>query len=184
MVGVLPQISRRPDFILRHATPDDVPALNALGREIFKHTFGHLYPAQDLRDYLRGAYDDAWMQAELRKKDAFVMLAEAEGAPIGFVKAGRCGLPVFHEEGAFEVHRLYIHPIRQGQGVGSALLREAMAWCRGKEAQAVYIGVWENNVGAQRLYSRFGVVPVGEYPFPVGSQIDREIIMKTKKNGL
>jgi hypothetical protein len=41
----------------------------------------------------------------------------------------------------------------------------------------VYVGVWSGNVGAQRLYERFGFRKIGEYDFRVGDQLDREFIL-------
>jgi RimJ/RimL family protein N-acetyltransferase len=40
------------------------------------------------------------------------------------------------------------------------------------------VGVWSENVGAQRLYARYGFEKIGEYDFPVGAQLDREFILK------
>jgi hypothetical protein len=41
---------------VRRARPDDAEALAALGRETFIETFGHLYSAADLRDFLAEAH--------------------------------------------------------------------------------------------------------------------------------
>ena len=42
--------------MIRRATPDDAATLCALAERTFVETFGHLYPPQDLADYLAGAY--------------------------------------------------------------------------------------------------------------------------------
>ncbi len=41
---------------------------------------------------------------------------------------------------------------------------------------SLWIGVYSENHGAQRLYARQGFVKVGEYEFEVGAQRDREFI--------
>ena len=42
----------------------------------------------------------------------------------------------------------------------------------------VWIGVWSENYGAQRLYRRFGFDKAGEYEFVVGETRDREFIFR------
>ena len=44
------------DARLRRATLDDAQALSTLAARTFTETFGHLYPPQDLADFLADAY--------------------------------------------------------------------------------------------------------------------------------
>jgi RimJ/RimL family protein N-acetyltransferase len=54
----------------------------------------------------------------------------------------------------------------------------ALAWLAAEGLAPLYVGVWSGNVGAQRLYGRFGFAKVGEYEYPVGRQRDREFILR------
>jgi ribosomal protein S18 acetylase RimI-like enzyme len=47
-----------------------------------------------------------------------------------------------------------------------------------KPGRRLWIGVWSENYGAQRLYGRHGFTKVGEYEFPVGEVRDREFILR------
>ena len=42
----------------------------------------------------------------------------------------------------------------------------------------LWIGVWSENLGAQKLYGRHGFVKAGEYEFHVGKTRDREFILR------
>ena len=44
--------------------------------------------------------------------------------------------------------------------------------------RTLWIGVWSENYGAQRLYARHGFEIVGEYSFMVGDHADRELITR------
>jgi ribosomal protein S18 acetylase RimI-like enzyme len=44
----------------------------------------------------------------------------------------------------------------------------------------LWIGVWSENLGAQRFYARRGFQKVGEYGFHVGRTIDREFILRRR----
>jgi ribosomal protein S18 acetylase RimI-like enzyme len=62
--------------------------------------------------------------------------------------------------------------------MGSRLLETALDWLISERRAPLYVGVWSENYGAQRLYERHGFSKIGEYGFPVGKTIDREFILK------
>lgn len=82
------------------------------------------------------------------------------------------------ESNAGQIKRIYVHPDHQGKKLGSRLMEIMMAWLREQGFGPLYIGVWSESYGAQRLYARYGFEKVSEYVFPVGDQLDREFIFK------
>ena len=52
------------------------------------------------------------------------------------------------------------------------------AWLEKDGPRTLWIGVWSENLGAQRFYARYGFHKVGEYEFPVGETRDREFILR------
>jgi ribosomal protein S18 acetylase RimI-like enzyme len=40
------------------------------------------------------------------------------------------------------------------------------------------VGVWSQNLGAQRFYRRYGFDKAGEYGFSVGKTVDHEFILR------
>jgi ribosomal protein S18 acetylase RimI-like enzyme len=59
-----------------------------------------------------------------------------------------------------------------------------MAWLERDGPRDLWIGVWSENVGAQRFYGRHGFVRVGDYGFQVGSVTDHEFILRRAAQGL
>jgi GNAT superfamily N-acetyltransferase len=164
---------------IRHATLDDAEALAALGRDTFVETFGHLYPPQDLSDYVATAYDVGRIRADLAHPDKATWLMESGGAPVGYALAGPCDLP--HDDVSSEdreLKRLYILASHRGGGAGSRLLAKVFAWMDQPEPRTQWIGVWSGNDRAQKLYARHGFTKVGEYIFPVGRVRDQEFILR------
>ena len=97
----------------------------------------------------------------------------------GYVYAGPCGLP--HEDvqpGDLELKRLYLRRTLQNGGWGAKLFAEAEAWMQRNGPAAIWIGVWSENLGAQRFYARHGYEKVGEYLYPVGETRDLEFILR------
>ena len=164
---------------IRRATPADAEALSRIGAETFSETFGHLYPPQDLAAFLETAYAVETSRRDLADPDKAVWLVEAGGAVVGHALAGPCDLP--HDEVTTtcgELKRLYILKAFQGGGTGSRLLAETLAWLERDGSRRLWIGVWSENFGAQRLYGRLGFEKVGEYHFIVGETRDREFILR------
>ncbi len=164
---------------IRRATPADAEALSRIGAETFSETFGHLYPPQDLATFLETAYAVETSRRDLADPDKAVWLVEAGGAVVGHALAGPCDLP--HDEVTTtcgELKRLYILKAFQGGGTGSRLLAETLAWLERDGPRRLWIGVWSENFGAQRLYGRLGFEKVGEYHFIVGETRDREFILR------
>jgi ribosomal protein S18 acetylase RimI-like enzyme len=165
--------------ILRRATEADAQRLAAIGVATFTETFGHLYPPQDLADFLAEAHDLDRLRADLADPRKAVWLAEVAGEAIGYALAGPCDLP--HPEvspGDGELKRIYLLGRAQGGGLGGRLFDTALAWLQGDGPRSVWIGVWSKNLGAQRFYGRRGFLKVGEYGFRVGGTVDREFILR------
>jgi len=76
---------------------------------------------------------------------------------------------------------LYLRASVQRDGLGTRLLVMALEWLAAQGHSPLYVGVWSGNLGAQRLYARYGFEKIGEYDFPVGSHLDREFIFRQRK---
>jgi ribosomal protein S18 acetylase RimI-like enzyme len=168
-----------PNAVIRRATPADAQALSAIAKATFAETFGHLYPPQDLADFLADAYGQARTRADLADPAKASWLVEADGVAVGYALAGPCNLP--HGEvtvGCGELKRIYFLKSYQGGGLGARLFAETMAWLEEAGPRPIWIGVWSENYGAQRFYARHGFEKVGEYAFQVGGTVDKEFILR------
>lgn len=170
----------QPDsFSIRRATPDDAGVVSRLASRSFVETFGHLYPEEDLRAFLAESYAVERQRTILAHPDYAVWLLESDGEAIGHAAAGPCGLP--HPQvdpGDGELKRLYVLQGWQNHGCGARLFQGALDWLQRDGPRTLWIGVWSENLGAQRFYARHGFEHVGEYEFPVGRVRDREFILR------
>jgi len=171
------------DGVIRRADIADAETLSALSAATFSATFAHLYPPADLAAFLEESYALERSRAQLADPRIGTWLMEAQGEAgaeaVGYAMAGPCGLP--HPEvtaGCGELKRIYILPAWQGGGRGSRLLATALTWLEAETTGALWIGVWSQNLGAQRLYGRMGFAKVGEYAFKVGRTRDHEFILR------
>ena len=184
--------------MLRRATPEDAEALSALASTCFIQTFGQLYSSEDLDRFIHEAYSPEVLRVELADPAHptwlfFLEESEAgatvpgsadahtasEGKLIGYATVCPAHLPhpdVKPTDG--EVQRLYLLREYQGGGRGSMMLRHAIDYLLADGPRPLWIGVFSENLGAQRLYGRHGFKLVGEYKFMVGDHADREFIMR------
>lgn len=167
-------------YTIRRATIDDADTVSSLGARTFSETFAHLYPPEDLETFLAYAYGLERTRNDLAHPDKVTWLMEdADGEAVGYALAGPCDLPhdeVLPEDG--ELKRIYVLKSHQGGGRGSALLKTALDWLEAAGPRRLWIGVWSENYGAQKLYGRLGFEKVGEYFFPVGETNDLEFILR------
>ena len=165
-------------MILRPALPADAPALAALGRDSFIAKFGAMYRPEDLAAFLAEQHAPQIVAAQLADPAYRVMLAERDGALVGYCKLGlSCGWPE-HARGshAIELKQLYTAPGATGGGIGSALMDWALAEARALGADEIQLSVWSGNTDAQRFYHRYGFARVADTHFWVGEQRDDEFL--------
>jgi GNAT superfamily N-acetyltransferase len=159
------------------ATAADAAEVTRLAHDTFTETFGHLYPPEDLAGFLAKLTPQVF-ESFIRDPAQRIWLARENGGAVGFAHAGLCSLP--HPDvtpACGELKRLYVRKGRQRGGLGSTLLTAALTWLDAP-GRRLWIGVWSENHGAQRLYGRRGFHKVGEYDFPVGGTRDREFILR------
>jgi ribosomal protein S18 acetylase RimI-like enzyme len=171
-----------PTATIRRATSADAPVLAEIGAATFIEAFGHLYAKEDLAAFLSGTHSVARYARLIEEPGVAIWLASiGEAAPIGYAVAGGCKLPVENlEPNAGEIRQLYVRATIQSRGLGTRLLDTVLDWLASQGRTPLYVGVWSENFGAQRLYRRYGFEKVGEYRFAVGEQLDIEFILKQR----
>jgi ribosomal protein S18 acetylase RimI-like enzyme len=76
-----------------------------------------------------------------------------------------------------EVRRFYVSQAWHGSGLADALMAAVVAAAAAREADVVWLGVWEHNPRAIRFYARHGFREAGEQPFVLGTDPQRDLLM-------
>lgn len=141
----------------------------------FSHNFAHLYKPQYLAEHLQKTCSTDYFTRAIAAGTT-ILTAILQGQIVGYLKYGKVELPCNPHYKDKEIHRCYIHPKTQGQGVGKLLMHKALADI-GTDAN-IFLGVWSENYRAQAFYQSFGFEKVGEYDYIVGSHVDKEYVYK------
>ncbi len=163
----------------RAAREADLPAIDRLFRTCFVETFGHLYSAENLTQFLGQFTPDAW-RAEFTDPRFAFRIGGLGGAPLGFAKLGPVKLSVEPLGKAAELHQLYLLGSAHGSGLGGQLMDWVVAHARRGGAGEIYLSVFSGNARAQAFYRRFGFEIIGPNHFMVGNQADEDVIMRLK----
>ncbi|TGX52672.1 GNAT family N-acetyltransferase [Sphingomonas gei] len=160
----------------RDTTPADLPAIDALFRDSFVATFGHLYRPADLAAFLGKFTPEAWAEEFATPGVAIRIAEDAEGL-LGYCKIGPVTLPVEPGPPAIELRQLYLDARGKGSGAAQALIDWAVETARAQAAERIVLSVYVDNHRAKRFYARLGFREIGIYHFRVGDHLDEDRLM-------
>jgi RimJ/RimL family protein N-acetyltransferase len=140
-----------PEVGLRRVQPEDFEAFKAVYESIAaegRWIGGELPVDWEAR---RPIWEATW-----RDPRWFVLVAEVDGAPVGWISAehdahNRVGLGM----GIVDGYR--------SMGIGTQLLAAAVGWAKHRGAHKLVLEVWPNNGRAIGLYEKFGFVVEGRH---------------------
>lgn len=157
----------------------DIAAIDRVFRQSFRHTFAHLYRAENLQAFF-GKFTPAAWAGEMSSPDYAFYLAEADGETVGYVKLGPSTLPIEQLGPRAELRQLYILDEWHGSGIARVLMEWALEEARRRGVRELLLTVYTDNHRAKRFYERYGFEAVGPYAFMVGEQADEDIIMRLR----
>lgn len=157
----------------------EASALAQIGRATFEQTFAAGNNPGDLAAYLDRAFSLPIVRAELAEPGSRFFFARVDGTVAGYLKLnfGDAQTEDLGED-ACEVERLYVCADAQGTGLGKALFDFAMAEAKRASARSLWLGVWEDNPKAIAFYERQGFIRFGEHSFTIGSDVQRDLLMR------
>lgn len=142
---------------VRPGRASDVPAIGRLGAALVveHHEFDadrFLAPRPDMAE----TYGN-FLGAQLERPDKTVLVAEREGAAVGYVFAGLEGFDFMALRGpAGVVYDLAVDAGHRRQGIGKTLLEAALGWLAEHGAPRAVLFTAEKNANAQRLFEQAG----------------------------
>ena len=164
-------------WTIRPARESDAAALAALAERTFRDAFGAWNAAEDMDLHCARAYTPARQATEIADPQVATVVVEHAGELVGYAQLRRRASPAVAETAAVEVLRLYVLQAWHGTGVAHELMRDALERAAAMGAKAIWLGVWEHNPRAIRFYEKHGFTIVGEQPFVLGKDPQRDLVM-------
>lgn len=163
---------------IRKAHPGDARELSKVAEATFRATFAALNTSEHMELHCRTSYGERIQGAEISNPGRVSLLCEDGDELIGFVQL-RWGEPPAFVAGKKpgEIQRLYVVAAWHGKGVAQLLMEAGIDELKKHGADAVWLGVWENNPKAIAFYKKMGFLVVGEHTFPLGGDPQRDVVM-------
>ena len=141
--------------LVRGARVEDADAIERIRTDTWREAYRGLMP-DSLLDGL--GYDSTRRRALMSAMPPhqFVLVAEDEGAVVGFCMGGRSRSPDDQFRG--EVYAIYVLPEHQGHGIGRALLNTAAKELVDRDLGSMIIWVLRENAPSRRFYERMAGV--------------------------
>ncbi len=148
------------DVTIRPAAPADLAALGRLGALLIRthHDF-------DAERFIAAAPESehlyaAFLGRQLQERSVVVLVAERDGAVVGYTYAGLEGPDYMVLRGpAGALYDIVVDPAQRGRGVGRLLLEATLTALRERGAPRVVLSTAARNESAQRLFARAGFRP-------------------------
>ena len=157
----------------------ELSTLARIGEKTFRQTFASSNDPKDLEAYLDKAFAHKQLLLEIENPEASFSFAKVDSKVVGYLKTNRGKAQTERVEGkTLEIERIYVDADVQGLGLGKALFEHALEEAKAIGADALWLGVWEDNPKAIEFYARQGFKAFGEHKFTIGSDVQRDILMR------
>jgi len=164
---------------IKKVTLNDIDQLQKIGRQTFYETFSAGNTEENMKKYLDEGFTTEKLTAELNNKNSEFYFATLDNDVIGYLKLnfGQSQTEL-KDNKALEIERIYVLKEFHGKNVGQLLYDKAIQIARQKNADYVWLGVWEENPRAINFYKKNGFVEFDKHIFKLGNDEQTDIMMK------
>lgn len=164
---------------VKKVTLNEIDRLQRIGRQTFQETFSESNSEENMKNYLENGFSTEKLTSELNDRNSEFYFATLDNEVIGYLKLnfGESQTEL-KDNKALEIERIYVSKEFHGKNVGQILYDKAIQIANQKNADYVWLGVWEENQRAIRFYKKNGFVEFDKHIFKLGNDEQTDIMMK------
>ena len=158
---------------------EEAELLKETAAELFIESFqGTTEDPESVAHYVNEAYQIERLEEEITNRESFTYWVKADGSIAGYFKlhTGRSQTEDYPDN-YLELQRIYISKDFKRLGIGSRILDFTKKKAQELGKEKIWLGVWENNYGAQKFYEKNGFVRDGHHVFLMGEERQIDYIM-------
>lgn len=172
------------DIDIQKVTLNDIAQLQKIGRQTFIETFSEANSEENMKNYLEEGFSIEKLTNEINNKNSEFYFATFNNEIIGYLKLNFGDSQTeLNDHKALEIERIYVSKEFHGKKVGQFLYDKAIQIAKQKNAEYVWLGVWEENLRAISFYKKNGFVEFDKHIFKLGKDEQTDIMMKLKLTG-
>ena len=164
---------------LIEATINDIEILQKIGRQTFSETFASSNTEANMASYLEEGFAIKKLTDVLNDSNSKFYFALFNEKVVGYLKLnfGQSQTEI-KDSKAVEIERIYVLKDFQGKNIGQLLYEKAMQVAIQKNAEYIWLGVWEENQKAISFYKKNGFIAFDKHIFKLGNDEQTDILMK------
>ncbi len=172
------------DIDIQKVTLNDIAQLQKIGKQTFIETFSEANSEENMKNYLQEGFSIEKLTNEINNKNSEFYFATFNNEIIGYLKLNFGDSQTeLKDHKALEIERIYVSKEFHGKKVGQFLYDKAIQIAKQKNAEYVWLGVWEENLRAISFYKKNGFVEFDQHIFKLGNDEQTDIMMKLKLTG-
>ena len=150
----------------------DAQLISDLSIVTFIETYRGTCSDSDLDSFIETCFNETHIAEELSGEVPQYFIAYADGFPAGYIRIFEDyndypAIPIYK---AIELKRIYVLENYHSQKVGAALMTYALQLARNRAYEALWLGVWEENLRGLAFYNKFGFEDTGcRHTFYIGT---------------
>ena len=157
----------------------DINKLKEIGERTFYETFKDCNSEEDMEDYLQKSFSYEQLETEIKDNNSRFYLVENDNELVGYMKLNFTKTQVnkvFEE--SLEIQIIYILQEYKGRHIGKRLVEKAIDIAKSSNQNYIWLGVWENNLGAIKFYEKQGFRKYSTHIFKLGQDEQTDNLMK------
>jgi diamine N-acetyltransferase len=147
--------------VIRKAELADIPVIQRIAFKTWPNTFGEILSKPQLTYMLDLMYSETSLKEQINEKGHEFVISGADGFASFEVN--------YRDNPVTKIHKIYILPTAQGQGVGKALFSHITAMSRACSNEKLTLNVNKYNQAAILFYEKMGFKNVCTENIPIGN---------------
>lgn len=157
----------------------DLQLLQEISKRTFYDSFAALNTAENMKFHLDNHFTRDKLTAEILNRDSKFFFAIQDGAPVGYLKInGGEAQTILPNDQAIEIERIYVDRLFKGGGIGKIFISKAIEWATNRQAEYLWLGVWEHNDSAIRFYEKNDFEKFGAHIFRLGDDDQTDLLFR------
>jgi ribosomal protein S18 acetylase RimI-like enzyme len=164
---------------IRKVDNSDLNALQKISRRTFYETFAAVNTEANMTKYLEEQLSEQQLRSEVNNPESVFYLALLNDEVVGYLKLnfGQAQTVAGHDH-AIEIERIYVAQRFWGKDLGKQLFQKALDVAHEKNADYIWLGVWQENPRAIRFYQKNGFEIFDTHLFMLGDDPQKDYLMK------
>jgi ribosomal protein S18 acetylase RimI-like enzyme len=146
------------------ADADSIPIIKKLAHLTWQVTYKEILSAEQIDYMLHLFYDEASLQKQLEQEHQFILAVENKEV-VGFASYS---LKKENDPAVYKLHKIYVHPAKQGKSIGKILLDYVIDDIKEKKATELELNVNRYNK-ALSFYKKNGFEIIDDEDIDIGN---------------